>query len=378
MLNYKIQSDLSWILDTYLHTIGGQECILPTDRSLRESYYVSKNVHQLSPIACGHYDISPWIKADRDPNLILRDETFIIKIENGKFLDDTSIILDDANGCLLRHQSLDSVYGSSQWENQQKDLQIRATTHLNGNVLLLNSSWGSEYSHFIYSILGRYLKYLSFPVFLDEINYIVLPEKKSFIDEWIDAINIPREKIIHTPSSGNSGHPGNLFSCNNLLIPSSSIPGDAKSIALMRNTFLKNVAPSPPHRLLFLSREKNKDLRGRYIVNTHDLYNDLLKNLGFELIIEENLSLSQKAELFNQAKFVISAHGSGPIVHCAFMQKMTTIVEVFPEHWMDFCLPNIAKFVGVNYYYHVADTIENGNLYLKPENLKTIIQSLLI
>jgi capsular polysaccharide biosynthesis protein len=368
-MNFETQSDLQWILSRYLHKVGDRKMILPSKPAPLSDF------RKLNAIACEPRDISDFIQSSRTPYHIPQDETFVLKIPNGKFIDDTSLIIDEKHGYIFRHQALDCVYACTEWKAQQNNLQIKKNIHLPGNVLLLNSTWGSEYAHFFFNVLGKFNNFLSFPLFLDEIDHIVMPEMRPYIAEWIEILGLPKHKIVHIPCGGNNGHPGTMVSSDNLFVPSSPHIVDRNTVAFARNKALINAPRKPATRLLYTSRIKNMNARGRHILNEDEFYPEILKPLGFEYIIEEDLSVQEKALLFHEAKFVISPHSSGA-THLSYLQAGSTAVEIIGGHFVDFISEDMARAAGANYYYHITDQIEGLNIRINIENMKKIVNDL--
>lgn len=374
-VNFTSQSNLHWVLSRYLHSVNGRTLTLPS-KEYPIRYKPLETLDRQYALECEPVAITNFLQESRRTHLLTQDETFILKIPSGQFIDDASYVIAPEFNCVFQHQSLDSIYGSIEWVQKQAGLNITDNIHLKGNVLLLSSAWGGEYSHFVFNVIGKLRKFLAFPLFLDQLDYIILPENKSFIAEWVEILRIPKEKIVYVKSSSNSGYPGALISCDQLFVPASAAIGDLDTISFIRNALLRNLPKQKPDKLIYASRIKNQHLRGRHILNEDEIFNKVLEPLGFIKIIEEDLTIREKAELFNRAKFVLAPMGSGSVTHLSFMQPGTTALEIMGSHWVDYINDDILKNIGVNYFYHITSETEGSNMYLDKIKLQRMMTQL--
>jgi capsular polysaccharide biosynthesis protein len=378
-MDYENQLDINWIQDRYLNIVNGQRQISPKSFDLDLSNYFAKNYLNLIALECDKHPISPRITASRDHRIIAQDEHFVLKIPNGSFLDDSSLIFDPANKVTFKHQYLDSVYSCSEWVSQQQNLSIQQQTHLTGNTLLLNVVWGGVYSHFLFSVLGKLRNFLYFGNTLDDIDHIVVPEIKPFMQECFALLGIPAHKLIGLPSSGTNHHPGHLITTDQLYVPSAAMPANVNSAAFIRSFALQEAKKnSTPNNLLYISRINSIHKEGRHILNEDDIYHQILKPLGFMYVIEENLSLVEKAHLYQSAKIVIAPGGSGTVSHASFIQQGTVFIEIMHPHFIDFVCADVVQHMGGHYYYHVAQTDGSANIVVDAEKMQRIVNQFMI
>ena len=373
-MDYQIQFDINWVQDRYLHKLDGKKLIDNKTFDLEKSNYFSNNYTKLNEVECEKHLVSEFIRTSRDHRIISQDENFILKIPNGGFLDDSSLIFDNVSYQVFKHQYLDSIYACSEWALQQKTLTVNNKYHIRGDVLLLNVAWGNVYSHFLYSVLGKLRNYLKFRPTLSEIDYIVVPEIQPFMQECFDLLNIPSQKLIGLPSSGTHHHPGNLITADNLIIPSAALPGNLNSADFIRKMALAGPIKSNNNsKKLYVSRINSASREGRHILNEELIYNTILKPNGFSYVIEENLLLTEKAELFNSAEIVITPAGSGSLSHASFLSAGATLIEIMHPHFVDFIAADVVQHMSGNYYYHVAETDGSPNIIINPEKMLKIL-----
>lgn len=110
-----------------------------------------------------------------------------------------------------------------------------------------------------------------------------------------------------------------------------------KNLFLGRSTML-------PWRKIYISRAKDLE---RQVRNEKNLVDKLLM-MGFEIHNLSKLSLRKKAQLFSEAKVIVSPHGAG-LSNIVFSSAQTKIVEFFPENFINYCYQRMAKDLAFNY-----------------------------
>ena len=298
-MKFEFLDNLSTILDRYAYKRNGSPLIRSPIHSPHPEWY--------SANALGCEIIKTSTSQQKSyGNYLPYEESFVLNIPGGKFVDSSRVVITPDN-LILKHPAIDIIYNSDEW--RFNELPINKELELKGKVLLLNCSWAGEYYHFMASLIGRYLKYLSFSLYLDDIDYIVVPEQRSFISEWYELLNLPKSKLVEMP--GQHVYGGNLVHADQLIIPSTMTFHTLETVAYMRNILLADKKPTPAFRKIYTSRIGSANDRGRHIINEEEIYNKILKPMGFEYVIPENLTMKEKAVIFNEAKYVISPGGSG-------------------------------------------------------------------
>ena len=80
---------------------------------------------------------------------------------------------------------------------------------------------------------------------------------------------------------------------------------------------------------IFISRDPLRN-GGRRLSN-HDEVVDAFVERGFKIVVPEDHSVAQQAEIFSKARVVAASHGAG-LTNIAFCQPGTQIVEFFGDH----------------------------------------------
>jgi len=146
-----------------------------------------------------------------------------------------------------------------------------------------------------------------------------------------------------------------------------------KSLTWLRDRAISNVSSetvkSPPTRI-YISRQ-NAD-RGRRITN-HDEVVSLLKSVGFEEVVLEQLRFDQQVKLFSEAEMVVGAHGAG-LSNIVFSQD-TAVLELFPETVVRPHFYCLAHILDLRYDSLVTEAIGN-NLVVDSERLEDAVKRL--
>jgi hypothetical protein len=79
-----------------------------------------------------------------------------------------------------------------------------------------------------------------------------------------------------------------------------------------------------------------------------------LTEIGFSIILLEQLSLDEQIQVFSQAKIVVAPHGAG-LTNIVYCSPGTSVYELFSAHYVNTCYFRLAQIFGVNYW---ADAFE--------------------
>ena len=91
----------------------------------------------------------------------------------------------------------------------------------------------------------------------------------------------------------------------------------------------------------------------RRIVNFEQLVEGVKRLHQFEIqvVYMEDYALSDQISLVQRAKLVISMHGAA-LTHILFMSQGTYVLEIFPFGFKKTVFKDLARLVGVNYFYY--------------------------
>jgi len=126
------------------------------------------------------------------------------------------------------------------------------------------------------------------------------------------------------------------------------------AIQNLRSRFLAAIGTddtsSRPWRMIYISRAGAKHRR----ITNEDEVTDRLRQIGFEVLHAEKLSLHEQIRMFSECRLVVAAHGAG-LTNTLFMLSGMAVLEIrHPESTVQNCYFSLASALGINYYYMVG------------------------
>ena len=228
-----------------------------------------------------------------------------------------------------------------------RKLRLPTSTSLCGRSLILASTGGESYFHWMTDILPRVrlvkeagYEMNSFDHFI--INKLVAGYQK----ETLDYLNIPSKKIREI---GNK--PSGLL-CEEAVLPSlPSFPGVVPPETIQ---YLSSIVPEKPQqeiRKLYIERGKSKRRKipeeGRII--------DWLKTQGFKVIDSGNMSVKDQATAFAHAEMIVAPHG-GALTNLLFCRPGTKVVELLSSKYPNPCYRNLCGVARLPYIGIIGDS----------------------
>jgi hypothetical protein len=113
----------------------------------------------------------------------------------------------------------------------------------------------------------------------------------------------------------------------------------------MAERALPNTPMTEAPRLIYVWRI---DSPTRPMRNEDDLV-DLLISYGIEPVILNGLRLDDQIALFRNARLIIGPHGAG-LCNIVFCRPGAVLYELFPSHWVNPCMNQLAQARGLNYW----------------------------
>jgi len=159
----------------------------------------------------------------------------------------------------------------------------------------------------------RYISYFE-SVTDKKVTYLVPSDRPSWVKETLEQLGVPEKKVEWVKKP--------VYHAKPLLVP--SFPHySASDYQWLRKQVLDEDRTISEGSNIYISRS---NAVSRQVVNEDEVM-DLLSEYGFERYHLEHRSLEENAALFNEAEFVVGAHGAGltDIVFCT----NTSVVELF-------------------------------------------------
>ena len=224
-----------------------------------------------------------------------------------------------------------------------RKLRLPSTTKLMGHSLILASTGGDSYFHWMTDILPRVrlAKKAGYEVDFFE-HFIINNVEAEYQKETLGYLKIPSNKLREIPANANG------YLCEEAVLPSlPSFPGVIPPETIQ---YLRSIVPETSFQTggkLYIERGKSKRRRipaeGRII--------DWLRTQSFEIIDCEKLSVRDQAAAFAHAKLIVAPHG-GALTNLIFCRPGTKVVELLSSKYPNPCyrdLCGVAKlpYVGI-------------------------------
>ena len=240
---------------------------------------------------------------------------------------------------------------------------------LNGRVLCLSLS-GVErnYYHFNVEYLARWHL---FELSKLDYDYVDFDEKNKFQKQFIDLLDIPKEKLI-SPMLRECA-----IKADALIVP--SLINNWKYFKMPGGKFhyMKQYLPNwfnkvhqnfrnrseAPNRI-YISRSKADR---RKVTNEKEVIN-LIKKYGFTVFDMEDLNVNNQINLFNNAKIVIAPHGAG-LANIVYCSNSFQLLEIFPQNYFDSSFRILAQVLDCKYHYMIGQCPEKSNVHPQKEDI---------
>ena len=162
---------------------------------------------------------------------------------------------------------------------------------------------------------------------------------------------------------------------------------DPTTYPFLRELFLSRVGgfDTTGYENIYICRSKahlcegnrnDKNIKRRHILNESKLVESLEKQ-GFKAIHFEDYTVSEKVQIFNNAKRVIAPQ-SGGLVFSLFASPTTEIVEIYPPNPHQYCdqYIDICRVLGISFkrFTDVVKVDRCDNMTVQPDQLINFIQ----
>lgn len=285
-----------------------------------------------TPFQIGSVDV-PELKH----NKLESAEAFVGSVPDGKlWYDGGNAVVWDKHGRLVEDISL----GFHRVVNAS--VKSRVPVKLDGRICLLGNRSYLNYYHWMCDTLPRLAVLREAGIELDTIDHFILPLPKfDFHRESLKTLGIEEDRL-HTIDRGEYIHADEvfvpIFGSNSLGLKQSRW-----NPLFLNRTFGPKNLPVQTGRRLFISRGTTGK---RGICNESELMASLLP-LGFELLLCENHSIAEQAEIFASAEAVVGPHGAG-LTNIVFCQPGTVVLELFNAHIAP-CFWTISELIGLRH-----------------------------
>ena len=310
------------------------------------------------------------------------NETYkIYNIKHGRIYTDlvesVSIISDNHIIDKVSYQQINGNLVSSDKNIALKNGTPRLKKYFSGRILSLSqgASGHSNYSHWLFDILPK-IKLYSEIYKISDLDFIYLNKLNNFQQESLKLLGLEKIKVIDSKKFRHiqgdeiicTDHPS--YYKGYILEQAKNIPDWI--IIWLRSEYLKNAEPFTCNNKIFIDRTDGAK-HCQFINNTE--VSEFLIKRGFTVYKLEELNLKKQIYLFNNAKFIIGAHGAG-LSNLAFCKKDTKVIEIRPNNHPNTIYERISKINNLDYKLISTDIVSDnnirGDIYLDTNLLKDI------
>lgn len=210
-------------------------------------------------------------------------------------------------------------------------LKNKDTISLLEKCLLLNSNYPNVYYHWVYDVLPQ----LAATNSTSDFSILTLPFKFKYQSE---SLNYFKQDITLHNKLG-------CYNIKKLIIPNPTTKNLMPFEFVFDYLRSKISHTSCCSDYIYITRRKG--LKRRIINET--LFINYLKNKGFKIFNLEELSFREQKRIFESAKLIVSAHGSG-LTNIIFSNEKATILEIYGPGCGERCFAKIALNLNITYH----------------------------
>lgn len=268
-----------------------------------------------------------------------------VAILNGARVFGPSVAVCSSRNLLLRDISIE--WGDRKVPWVMRKFRFAQPRYLKGRSILLASTGGETYFHFLFDVLPRLeLIRRSGLSFSSEDRFLVNSLDPAFVKPLLDKLGIPPERCVETCRQKH-------LICEELVVP--SLPGQIgsphKNIAEFYDQLFPRALPSLFCRGpgLFLSRTSARQRQ----IKQYDSVQQILSTHRIETVDMGRLPIDQQVEKIRRASFVVAPHGAA-LSNLVFCQSGTPVLELFSPRYINQCYRVLAATRKLPYAYLVG------------------------
>ena len=215
---------------------------------------------------------------------------------------------------------------------------------LPGTAAVLCATHGASYYHWFYQVLPR-IELLKKSGMWDEIDVFLVNEMaSSFQKETLARFDFPTDQFIEAYKNDL------VYQADTLIAPSATIEPPKRVSRFLRDSFI-DPQETFDKKKYFISRD---DGSSRLITNEDEVW-QYLEGRGFTKTHLTGLGLDEQIRIFRSAESIVTTHGAG-LMHLAFCDPGTTVVEMFSPNYIIGVYKNVAFNNDLRYFYLVGES----------------------
>lgn len=304
-------------------------------------------------------------------------KTFLARLHQARVFG-PAVAVASSRDLLLKEISVEWSPRFAPWP--MRKFRLAEPRRLAGRSLLLASTGGENYYHFLHDILPRLALVREAGMLRAEFqHYVVNDLRPPFVRELLEKSGVPLSLCIETFVCRH-------LWCEELLVP--SLPGELGSPHAGIGRFYGELYPPPPRlepakrRGIFLSRPP---ARQRALQSADTVFR-ILEEFQVEVVELGQLPVSAQAEKVRSAAFIVAPHGAA-LANLVFCFPGTPVLEIFAPVYINQCYRVLAAMRGLPYAYLVGTRVggkrgrnrrgdASGDIVLDPSAFRQALQNL--
>lgn len=221
-----------------------------------------------------------------------------------------------------------------------RKLILPSSTYLSGMSLILASTGGDSYFHWMTDVLPRVRLAERAGYKVSHFDHFIINKVKTdYQEETLSYLKIPFSKLREITEKPNG------YLCQRAVLP--SLPSYPGAVPPETIQYIRSIVPETSVQKgvkLYIERGKSKRRRipeeGRII--------DWLKMQNFRIIDCGEMSVKDQAAAFAHAELIVAPHG-GALTNLMFCREGTKVVELLSSKYPNPCYRNLCGIAGLPY-----------------------------
>ena len=240
---------------------------------------------------------------------------------------------------------------STKDHGMMRKLALPSATRLRGRSVLLGSTGGNTYHHWMMEVIPRLRLLREADLDVRSFDHVLVNSTMhAFQRESLASLGIKKEHI-------RTFKKGTRYICETLYL--ASLPGllghpSTETCYFLRECFL-DPASIKGARKLWIGRKAqlSRSLQGGYEIEQY------LRQRGFENFEPGDWTVEMQAQAFFGADWVVAAHGAA-LTNLAFCRPGTRVVELFSSEYVNPCYRDLCSAAGLLHYAVLSTKLETG------------------
>lgn len=221
-----------------------------------------------------------------------------------------------------------------------RKLMLPSTKYLSGISLILASTGGDSYFHWMTDVLPRVQLAKEAGYEKDLFEHVIVNKMEAkYQKETLGYLKIHSNNLREVSAKANG------YRCEKAVLP--SLPSFPGVVPLETIRYLRSIVPETPQqevRKLYI--ERGKTMRRRILEEERII--KWLKTQGFEIIDCGQMSVKDQAAAFAHAELIVGPHG-GALTNLIFCRPGTKVVELLSSKYPNPCYRNLCGVAGLPY-----------------------------